>query len=147
MGKYFVVSLCKNGLIGGGITAEEDAITYHTGKVTVPKEIRRLVMKYEDIEGLTLGWLLFLPTVPVKLRGGEEYKFVVFGRNRFVSTLVEMGVKVYIKTRPMSDHRSGSIFYQPRSGTSVNSMMLPSQESVSKTMISFSPDFSTGAGQ
>ena len=53
MGKYFVVSLCKNGLIGGGITAEEDAITYHTGKVTVPKEIRRLVMKYEDIEGLT----------------------------------------------------------------------------------------------
>ena len=43
MGKYFVVSLCKNGLIGGGITAEEDAITYHTGKVTVPKEIRRLV--------------------------------------------------------------------------------------------------------
>ena len=94
MGKYFVVSLCKNGLIGGGITAEEDAITYHTGKVTVPKEIRRLVMKYEDIEGLTLGWLLFLPTVMVKLRGGAEYKFVVFGRNRFVSTLVEMGVKV-----------------------------------------------------
>ena len=94
MGKYFVVSLCKNGLIGGGITAEEDAITYHTGKVTVPKEIRRLVMKYEDIEGLTLGWLLFLPTVTVKLRGGAEYKFVVFGRNRFVRTLVEMGVKV-----------------------------------------------------
>ena len=94
MGKYFVVSLCKNGLIGGGITAEEDAITYHTSKVTVPKEIRRLVMKYEDIEGLTLGWLLFLPTITVKLRGGAEYKFVGFGRNRRVSTLVEMGVKV-----------------------------------------------------
>ena len=94
MGKYFVGSLCKNGLIGGGITAEEDAITYHTGKVTVPKEIRRLVMKYEDIEGLTLDRLLILPTVTVRMRGGGEYQFVVFGRNRFVSTLVEMGVKV-----------------------------------------------------
>ena len=94
MVKYFVVSLCKNGLIGGGITADEDAITYHTGKLTVPKEFRRLVIKYEDIDGLTEGWLFILPTVTVMLRGGEEYKFVIFDKKRFVSTLVEKGITI-----------------------------------------------------
>ena len=49
MKKYFVVSLVKNGLIGGGISADSEAITYHTGKVTIPQEYRHLVMKYEDI--------------------------------------------------------------------------------------------------
>ena len=34
MKKYFVVSLVKNGLIGGGISADSEAITYRTGKVT-----------------------------------------------------------------------------------------------------------------
>ena len=94
MVKYFVVSLCKNGLIGGGITADEDAITYHTGKLTVPKEFRRLVMKYEEIDRLTEGRLFILPTVTVMLRGGEEYKFVVFDKKRFVSTLVEKGITI-----------------------------------------------------
>ena len=49
MKKYFVVSLVKNGLIGGGISADSEAITYRTGKVTIPREYRHLVMKYEDI--------------------------------------------------------------------------------------------------
>ena len=92
MKKYFVVSLVKNGILGG-IVADSEAITYHTGKVTIPQEYRHLVMKYEDICAVTMGWLLILPTVTVKMRNGEEYKFAVFfSRKRFVNTLRDMGV-------------------------------------------------------
>ena len=39
MKNYFIVSLVKNGILGGGMTADEQAITYHTGKLTVPARI------------------------------------------------------------------------------------------------------------
>lgn len=93
MKKYFVVSLVKNGILGGGIVADAEAITYHTGKVTVPEEDRRLVMKYEEIREVTKGWLFILPMVLVKLKNGKEHKFVVFfSRKRFVNTLRDHGV-------------------------------------------------------
>ena len=93
MKKYFVVSLVKNGILGGGIVADEEAITYRTGKVTVPREYRNLVMKYEEIREVTAGWLFILPTVTVKMRNGKEYKFAVFfGRNRLLNLLSDMGV-------------------------------------------------------
>jgi len=94
MKKYFVVSLVKNGLIGGGISADSEAITYRTGKVTIPQEYRHLVMKYEDICEVSREWLFVLPTVTVKMRNGNEYKFAIFfNRKRFVDTLIDMGVK------------------------------------------------------
>ena len=94
MKKFFVVSLVKNGLIGGGISADSEAITYRTGKVTIPQEYRHLVMKYEDICEVTKEWLFVLPTVTIKMRNGNEYKFAIFfNRKRFVDTLIDMGVK------------------------------------------------------
>ena len=94
MKKYFVVSLVKNGLIGGGISADSEAITYRTGKVTIPQEYRHLVMKYEDICEVSSEWLFVLPTVTVKMRNGNEYKFAIFfNRKHFVDTLIDMGVK------------------------------------------------------
>ena len=41
----------------------------------------------------------------------------------------------------------GGFFCHPSSGTSTNSITFLSEESVSKTIISFSPVFSMGAGQ
>jgi len=93
MKKYFLVSLVKHGILGGGIVADSEAITYHTGKTTIPKEYRHLVMRYQDICEVTMGWLFILPTVTVKMRSGKEYKFAVFfSRKRFVNTLISMGV-------------------------------------------------------
>lgn len=93
MKKYFVVSLVKNGILGGGIVADAEAITYHTGKLTVPAEYRNLVMKYEQISEVTKGWLFILPTVLVKMKNGNEYKFVVFfSRRRFIRCLKECGL-------------------------------------------------------
>ena len=93
MKKYFIVSLVKNGILGGGIVADSETITYHTGKLTMPQEYRHLIMKYEDISEVTKGWLFVLPTVTVKMRSGNEYKFTVFfSRKRFINTLISMGV-------------------------------------------------------
>ena len=95
MKNYFIVSLIKNGILGGGMTAEAEAIIYHTGKVTVPKEYRRLVMKYSDIRQVETGRMLLMPTVAVKMQNGEEYKFAVFfGQKRLLQILREKGVQV-----------------------------------------------------
>jgi len=91
MKKYFIASLCKNGILGGGITVDLEAVTYHTGKVTVPQKYRKLQMKYTDILEVSSGWLFILPGVTVTMRDGEVYKFVIFGRTRFVKCLKEMG--------------------------------------------------------
>lgn len=94
MKNYFIVSLIKNGILGGGMTADAEAITYHTGKVTVPAEFRRLVMKYSDIRQVETGRMLLMPTVTVKMQNSEEYKFAVFfGLKRLVELLKEQGVQ------------------------------------------------------
>jgi hypothetical protein len=93
MKKYFVVSLVKNGILGGGIVADSEAITYHTGKLTIPEQYRHLEMKYKDICKVTTGWLFILPTVLIEMQNGEEFRFAVFfSRKRFVNTLRSMGV-------------------------------------------------------
>ena len=94
MKHYFGVSLVKNGLLGGSIVADSEAITYHTGKITVPREYRHLAMQYSEISAVAKGWLLFLPTVTVTMRSGVQHKFAVFfGRKRLVDILTQMGVR------------------------------------------------------
>ena len=93
MKKYFIVSLVKNGILGGGMTADEQAITYHTGKLTVPQEYRHLVMRYDEINKVTSGRMFLLPTVTVMKKNGDSYKFAVFfGRNRLIELLRAHGV-------------------------------------------------------
>ena len=93
MKHYYIVSLVKNGLLGGGLTADEQAITYHTGKVTVPKEYRHLQMKYSEICKASMGWLVVLPTITVQMKSGETYTFAVFfAGKRLLNTLRTKGV-------------------------------------------------------
>ena len=87
MKNIYSVSLCKNGLLGGWITIGEVSMVYKTGKLTIPEKYRNLVMEYNDIYTITEGSLLFLPTVTVKMKNEEEYKFVVFNRKHFLDTL------------------------------------------------------------
>ena len=95
MKKYFIVSLIKNGILGGGMTADAEAITYHTGKATVPQEYRRLLMKYSDIRQAETGRMLLMPTVQIKMHNGAEYTFAVFfGQKRLLALLKEKGVAV-----------------------------------------------------
>lgn len=87
MKNTFSVSLCKNGILGGWIVLEEESMAYRTGKVTIPEKYRNLVMRYKDIFSVTEGSMLLLPTVTIRMKNDEEYKFVVFSRKRFLETL------------------------------------------------------------
>ena len=87
MKNTFSVSLCKNGIIGGWIVVGEVSMVYKTGKVTIPERYRNLVMEYKDVLSVTEGKMLFLPTVTVKMKNEEEYKFLVFNRRKFLDTL------------------------------------------------------------
>jgi len=90
MKKYFIASLCRNGIIGGGILADDEAITYKTNKLTVPVELRNIKMKYRDIKNTEPGWLFVFPTVSVEMKNGAVHKFVIFGRKRFMDFINEM---------------------------------------------------------
>lgn len=89
MKKYFIVSLCRNGLLGGGIVVDENKITYKTGKLTIPDKFRNLEMRYSEIEGFSVGRLLGLPTVTIKMKDSESYKFVVFARKKFMREVIQ----------------------------------------------------------
>ncbi len=83
MRKYFIASLCRNGILGGGIVAENDRYTYHTNKLSVPATSRNIEMKYENIRDISRGWLLCFPTVTVRMKNGDENRFILFRRNAF----------------------------------------------------------------
>lgn len=87
--KYFIASLCKNGILGGGIVADPEAITYYTKKLTVPDQYKQIKMKYTDIHTFTIGHLFLFPTVSLTMKSGEEYKFIIFARKRLVKILKE----------------------------------------------------------
>ena len=87
MKNTFSVSLCKNGIIGGWIVIEENSMSYRTGKLTIPEKYKNLVMNYKDILSVTEGTFLLLPTVMVKMKNEEEYKFIVYNRKRFLEVL------------------------------------------------------------
>ena len=92
MKRYFIVSLCKNGILGGGIVADKTSMAYRTNKITVPGEYRNLQMNYRDITGVTAGRKFGFPIVDIRLNGGREYRFLVFGQKRFLNYLRQMGV-------------------------------------------------------
>ena len=87
MKKYFIASLCKGGILGGGITADDESFTYRTNKITVSSSLKNIRMPYADIRELSKGWLLCFPTVTVHMKDGSSYKFIVFRRALFCSCL------------------------------------------------------------
>ncbi|MBQ9119198.1 MAG: hypothetical protein IJY09_03955 [Lachnospiraceae bacterium] len=92
MKKYFIVSLCKEGVLGGGMLLDSEKATYKTGKVTVSEKYRNLEMRYEEMAEMVPGHTLFWPTVTIKMKNSEEYKFIVFARAKLLVALAQMGV-------------------------------------------------------
>ena len=85
MKRYFVASLCREGVLGGGILADDEAYTYRTNKLTVSPSLRKICLPYADIQSLERGWLLCFPTVTVHMKDETSWRFVVFRRNLFCS--------------------------------------------------------------
>ena len=87
MKQYYVASLCRNGVLGGGIVADDDGITFKTGKVTVSPKLRNLKMKYRDIQDYSKKWVLCFPVFTISMNAGENYKFIIFNPKRFSALL------------------------------------------------------------
>ena len=91
MKQYFMASICREGILGGGIVADEEAMTYKTGKVTVSPELKNLEMKYRDIRGYTKKWVFCFPVFSIIMNDGETYKFIIFQPKRFGALLSDKG--------------------------------------------------------
>ncbi len=87
--KTYAASLCWRGLLGGWLVIGDERVSYRTGKLQVPAEIRELDMPFCRITGVERSNLAFLPTVTVRLQNGREWQFLVFGRKGFLRKLEE----------------------------------------------------------
>ena len=85
--RLYVAGLCREGILGGGIVADEDGITYKTGKVTVLSKLKNLKMKYRDIQDYSKKWVLCFPVFTISMNDGENYKFIIFNPKRFNALL------------------------------------------------------------
>ena len=83
MKKSFICSIiCNNGILGGGLYIEDNAITYRTNKLTVDRKYKHLVLPMNEICEISWKWIVF-PIATVKMTSGEEYKFIIFNKSRF----------------------------------------------------------------
>ena len=87
MEKTYIASLCKNGLLGGGLFLDDERVTYRTGKLQVSPEIRNLRLPFCRIKSVEKSKALFLPAVTIGMEDGRAWKFVVFGRKGFLDSL------------------------------------------------------------
>ncbi len=87
MEKTYLASLCKNGLLGGGLFLDDERVTYRTGKMSVPPEIRNLQLPFCRIKAVEKSRALFLPTVTIEMQDDRGWKFLVFGRRSFLDNL------------------------------------------------------------
>ena len=82
MGKTFVCSLCRNGIIGGGLYIDEQSITYSTQKLTVSPLYRNLVLHMKEIRELSWSQMV-VPVAAISMKDGECYKFIIYNKSGF----------------------------------------------------------------
>ena len=79
MRKTFICSLCHNGILGGWLHLDHQAVTYKTNKLTIDKKYNILVLPFNEIKDITWKWLI----ATFHMNNGEEYKFIIFNKARF----------------------------------------------------------------
>ena len=90
MKKSFMCSLiCHNGILGGGLYIDNNAITYKTNKLTVDRKYRNLVLSLNEIRELTWKWIIF-PIATFHMMSGENYKIIIFNKRRFKKYYAEV---------------------------------------------------------
>lgn len=80
--KAFACSLCHNGILGGGLYLDSQALTYRTNKLTVDDKYRKLVLPMKEIQEISWKWIIF-PVATVHMQNGELYQFIIFHKSRF----------------------------------------------------------------
>ena len=84
MPKTFIVSLCRNGILGGALYLDPQSLTYRTNNLTVDPKYRSLVLPLKDIESLTWKQIVF-PVASFHMTDGETYTMLIFNKPRFLT--------------------------------------------------------------
>ena len=82
MRKAFMCSLCHNGILGGGLYLDPQAVTYRTQKLTVSEKYRNLILPLKDIKEISWKWIVF-PVATFYMKNGEHYRILIFNKWRF----------------------------------------------------------------
>lgn len=82
MREVFMCSLCKDGILGGGLYLDDQSIAYRTQKLTVDEKYRNLVLPWEKIRKIEWKWNVF-PVATFHMENGEKYKIIIFNKWRF----------------------------------------------------------------
>ena len=88
MKNRYLASLVKNGLLGGWLLLDGQAVTYRTNKLTVAPQLRNLQLPLSQIQTVRPGKA---GTVQLFLADGQCWTFLVFGRRRFLRDLGQLG--------------------------------------------------------
>ena len=83
MRKSFMCSLCRNGILGGALYLENEAVTYKTTKLTVDQQYRNLILPFKEIREITWKRIVF-PVATFHMKNGEEYTLLIFNKSRFI---------------------------------------------------------------
>lgn len=82
MRNVFMCSLCHNGILGGGLYLDHQAVTFRTQKLTVSEQYRNLILPLNEIKGISWKWIVF-PVATFSMKNREQYKFIIFNKWRF----------------------------------------------------------------
>ncbi len=95
MKKIFSASLIKSGLLGGGIKLENSCLHYHTNKI-VQKDIKDIVIYYDNIIAIRRHRFLLFPAVTIKT-DKDELGFVIFSMNQFLKGIKALSPDITIE--------------------------------------------------
>lgn len=82
MRNVFMCSLCHNGILGGGLYLDHQAVTFRTQKLTVSEQYRNLILPLNEIKGISWKWIVF-PVATFSMKNRRQYKFIIFNKWRF----------------------------------------------------------------
>ena len=83
MRKAFMCSLCYNGIVGGGLYLDNQAVTFRTQKLTVSEKFKNLTLPLHEIKAISWKWLVF-PVATFHMKNSECYKIIIFNKWRFI---------------------------------------------------------------
>lgn len=82
MKKVFLCSLCHNGILGGGLYLDPQAVTFVCQKLTVDKRYRNIVLSLEEIREIAWKRVIF-PVATFSMKTGDAFSFIIFNKRRF----------------------------------------------------------------
>jgi hypothetical protein len=91
MKKSFVCSLCHNGILGGALYLDDNAITFKTNKLTVSYDYRNIVLPLSEIKNVEWKRIIF-PIATFYMACGKKYTLLIFNKKRFVKYFNQMRI-------------------------------------------------------